>query len=234
MIYSIQRNEMMGANIWICYVWSRYQSLQCSLCPRWQQTLACIDNGPASSEKSVSNCLWCRPMHRQNDNDVHADGMKTRCSSCMNMLGSSIMSRQNSEWNCTINCAEHGHLDDMIRDDKHEAHNDTHWQFGHTHTQTHTHINTHWVSSWPPGHFLWPWCQMGVPGSPWPSGCHGQQGPRPAGRCWCRLCRGGRLSLTIGHAATAPRCHFQTGLGWMPVTEKWRRRCTDKQWFRYF
>lgn len=115
----------------------------------------------------------------------------------------------------------------------HEAHDDAHWQLGNTHThtctntraQTHTHIDTHWVSSWPPGHFLWPWCQTGVPGSPWPWGCHGQQGPRPAGRCWCRLSRGGRLSLTVDHAATAPRCHFQTGLGWMPVTERRRTQC---------
>lgn len=28
--------------------------------------------------------------------------------------------------NCTVNCAEHGHLDDMIHDDKHEGHSDTH------------------------------------------------------------------------------------------------------------
>lgn len=61
-------------------VWGGYQSLQCSLYPRWQQTQACIDNGPASSEKSFSNCLWCWPTHRQDY--IHSDGMKTWCSCC--------------------------------------------------------------------------------------------------------------------------------------------------------
>lgn len=52
-----------------------YRSLQCSLCPRWQQTQACTDNAPASSEKSVSNCLWCWPTQAQ-----WQWGMKTRWS----------------------------------------------------------------------------------------------------------------------------------------------------------
>lgn len=89
----------------------------------------------------------------------------------------------------------------------------------HTHTQTQV--------SWPPAHFLWPLYQMGGPGSPWPSGCRGQQEPRQGGRYWYQLCRGGTLSLATGHAATAPRCHFQTALGWMPVTKMQKQRCTE-------
>lgn len=167
MIYGVQRNEMMWANIRTCYWLSGYQSLQCSLCPRWQQTQACIDNGPASSEKSVSNCLWCWPTHRQNHSDIHADGMKTRCPRLqMKALGSSVMKRQKSELNCTVSWAELGYLDDMIQDDERTmTHSDS--------LETHTHVDTHWMSSWPPGHFLWPWCQTGEPGSPWPSGYHG-------------------------------------------------------------
>lgn len=119
MIYGVQRNEMMWANIRTCYWLSGYQSLQWSLCPRWQQTQACIDNGPASSEKSVSNCLWCWPTHRQNHSDIHADGMKTRCPRLqMRALGSSVMKRQKSELNCTVSWAELGYLDDMIQDDE--------------------------------------------------------------------------------------------------------------------
>lgn len=76
---TVYKKWHVGTNLNRGYSWSCYQSLQCSQCPLWQQTQACTDTGPASSEKSVLNCLWCRPTCRQNDNDVHAAGMKTQC-----------------------------------------------------------------------------------------------------------------------------------------------------------
>lgn len=134
--------------------------------------------------------------------------------------------RQNSELNCTVRavlsmsfCMIWFMMTSTRGTQTHTDSVET-CTYSHRHTHTHTHIHTHWVSAWPPGHFLWLWCQMDVPRSPWPSGCHGQQGPHLAGRCWCRLSRGGRLSLAVGRVATVPRCHFQTALGWMPVRKR--------------
>lgn len=167
-----------------------YRSLQCSLCPRWQQTQACTDNAPASSEKSVSNCLWCWPTQAE-----WKWRMKTRWAN--------IWIKCDTGKTCHPNEC----LDDVVK---------KHMRLTVTHSETQACADTRGTPCWPPGRFLWPWCQTGAPASPWPSGCRAPRGPRPADQCWYRPCRGGTPNPAAGHAATAPRCRFQTGLGWRP------------------
>lgn len=59
------REVRWGSRALSMNLWNGYRSLLRSLCPRWQQTQACTDNAPASSERSVSNCLWCWPTQTQ-------------------------------------------------------------------------------------------------------------------------------------------------------------------------
>jgi len=238
MIYSVQRNEMMELNIqnWTKVIHEVVTSL-CSVLyahggsklrlilimdqPHLRnpfQIVCGVDLHTGRMTMTPMQMVWKHNVHVADGNAQIKYNEKTKLKVKLHSQGTVLGLGLCMTW-CMMTSTNHT----VTR---------TAWKHTHAHTQTHTHIHTHWVSSWPPGHFLWPWCQTDAPGSPWPSDCHGRQGPRPAGRCWCQLSRGGRPSLVVGRAATAPRCHFQTGLGWMPVTERQRRRCTEKLWFR--
>lgn len=205
--------------------WSRYRSLQCSLCPRWQRTQACTDNGRASSEKSVSNCLWCWPTHRQNHVDRHADGVKTGGF----RWHSIITARQES--NCTVSGAERrwarifGWHDPGWR--ACEVHSDTRWQFGNTRTHTVTQVVlTSWTFS------------LALMSDGW------TREPMTFRLPWTTRASSGRSVLIptlpwwYTESGSWPRCH-STSLSlsnWpgLDACRRQRRGCTDKLCFRCF